>query len=139
MKLVKVLTLVPETEHFDPELATVNEGIYLTEGHLQNIEDALAGNESVSEMVTEKDNQVTQLQGEVEALESNVATKEARIQELEQQVESLGKEPSGTGSTLTTSEDPNSDPKPIPSYADDNHPLNKWVDEEMAYRRSVGA
>lgn len=139
MKLVKVLTLVPKTEHFDPQLATVNEGIYLTEGHLQNIEDALAGNDSMSEMVTEKDNQVTQLQGEVEALESDVATKETRIQELEQQVESMGKEPSGIGSALTTNEDPNSDPKPVPSYADDNHPLNKWVDEELEYRRSVGS
>lgn len=132
--LTRILTLVPKNEHFEPSLATVNEGIYLTEAHLQNVEDALAGNESLNEIVTEKDSQVTQLQGEVESLESSVATKDARIAQLEQEVATLGKQPSGAGSTLTSKEDPNSDPKPVASYASDESPINQWFDKEKRYQ-----
>jgi hypothetical protein len=133
--LTSVLALVPQGEHFDQTLATVNEGIYLTEGHLQNIEDALTASESVNDMVTERDGQITTLQGEIADLESAAATKDARIAELEQEVATLGKEPSGTGSTARA---PAADPSPEdtkkPSFLSDDTPINKWIDKELKHR-----
>lgn len=132
--LTRILAFVPKNEHFDPALATVNEGTYLTEAHLQNVEDALAGNESLNEMITEKDGQVTQLQGEVESLETAVADKDARIMQLEQEVAILGKQPSGAGSAVLAGSDESADTAPTPSYLSDESPINRYADKEIRHR-----
>lgn len=133
--LTSILALVPKGEHFDQALATVNEGIYLTEGHLQNIEDALTASESVNDMVTDRDGQITRLQGEINDLEDASATKDARIAELEQEVATLGKEPSGTGSSAgAPAADDSPEATKKPSYLADETPINQWVDKELKYR-----
>lgn len=94
MKYPKITALVPEGEHFDEAVATVNEGIYLTASHFEGIEAALAtADQAIADANTERQtalDALTVAQAELESAQANVtasaealATANARIAELE--------------------------------------------------------
>lgn len=93
----QLTSLVPEGEHFDA--SAINEGVYLTEGHLVNIESALAANagavSAIQQQLDEATSQRDTAQQSVNGLTESISQKDARIQELEAKVVDLEKKPAG--------------------------------------------
>jgi len=92
MEFNNIVALVPEGEHFD-ESAIVNEGVFLTIAHVQNIENTLAG---AAQQITAAESNVATAQGLVsEATESvtaannTIAERDATIAELNTQIAAL--------------------------------------------------
>lgn len=85
MEYPQLTALVPQGEHFDS--SAINEGVYLTEGHLNNIEASLAGQATVvAEMQQQIDNAqaaATEAQTALTAATETNGTQAARITELE--------------------------------------------------------
>jgi chromosome segregation ATPase len=139
MKFPKISAAVPQGEHFDE--SAVNEGVWLSENHLNSIENALSVSEKnaaevatsletanasintlTEQLATEKEN-VTKVTTEKEASDKKITdlatehataleAKDAKIAKLEAEIVVLGKKPSGTGSAVVTTEDENAeDPK----------------------------
>lgn len=97
MEYTKVTSLVPNGEHFDA--TAINEGVFLTAGHLENIETSLAGQETaVQQMqvqVDEAKQATTAVQTQLDAATATIGTKDTEIAALQQQIATLKKEPAG--------------------------------------------
>lgn len=90
MKYPKITALVPEAEHFDEAVATVNEGIYLTAAHFDNIEAALASSEqSIAEANTAR-----------QTAEDALATAQASLQTAENSLADANANASTTAAAL---------------------------------------
>lgn len=87
----KIAALVPEGEHFDA--TAINEGVFLTESHLANIEvslknaDALAG-QMQQQLDTEKQT-ATDLQKQLDTANESITAKDTELQTLQAEVDSL--------------------------------------------------
>lgn len=132
MKFPKIAALVPQGEHFDE--SAVNEGVWVSQNHLQGIEtgltvseksaaDAVASLETANGTIATLTEQLTASAKNVETItaekvnaetrieemkgEAELAKKiaDARITELQAEVVALGKNPSGTGTTIVTKKD----------------------------------
>lgn len=114
----QLTALVPEGEHFDA--SAINEGIYLTEGHLANIETALLNNagavSAIQQQLDEATSQRDTAQQSVAGLNESISTKDARIQELEAQVVELQKKPAGTFSEKKKDEEDHGGGNPDEKY-----------------------
>lgn len=129
MEYPKLNSLVPQGEHFD-ESAINGEGVWLSTGHVNAIENFLASDEVAKELET-ANTTIGTLNTKVSDLET-AATKSAnRITELEGQVAELGKKSSGSGTKVVTKADEHVDKKPVPSYLDDNNPANQFADKRI--------
>ncbi len=129
MKYPKLNSLVPAGEHFDE--SAINEGVYLTTGHVNSIEETLAGHvaalNAVNVQLTEANNSITTLNEAATTSATTIKTQAERIVELEGQVEKLGKDASGTGTTLKAvdeTEQPEETTGALPRYDSPNHPAN---------------
>lgn len=97
MEFNNIIALVPEGEHFDA--AAINEGIFLSEGHVIAIENALAG--SAQEVATAQDLvnaaqlQVDQANESLQAAQQALADRDATIQQLNEQITALKAAPAG--------------------------------------------
>ena len=102
MKYPQLSAVVPQGEHFDDSV--VNEGVWLTAAHLNNIEAALSTN---AELDTTMNSAIATMTGQIDGLvdtavkdAATIRTQSARIVELEATVEKLEAKPSGNGSVL---------------------------------------
>lgn len=160
MKFPKISAVVPQGEHFDE--SAVNEGVWLSENHLNAVENALSVAETATaaaassletantsvrnlteELAAEKSNSA-KLTAEKEAAEKKAAdletehataigTKDAKIVTLQAEVAKLGKTPSGTGSTLPVTKDEHpEETSGKPGLLDPNHPVNLAVAAKLA-------
>ena len=141
MKYPQIESLVPETEHFD--LSAINEGVYLTVGHINNIEESLQTSSTAVEAVQnnlatanntieELNQSISTLNDTVTANENTIADRDATITALEARVTELGGQSSGKGTALAIKQDEQDESnKKTPSYLDDNNPSNAWVDKKV--------
>ena len=149
MKYPQIQALVPKGEHFD-ESASLNEGGYLSTGHLSAIENDLATNtqalEQANAMIETHANSIADLNATIATMQTaadtaiaNAATQTARIANLEAEVKELGSKPSGTGTTVTTAADA---PPPaatstskLPKWDSEDHPANKMADQVVRRKK----
>jgi chromosome segregation ATPase len=141
MKYPQIESLVPEKEHFD--LSAINEGVYLTVGHVTNIEESLQTSstavEAVQSNLAEANNTIEDLNQSISTLndtvtahESTISDRDAKITALEARVTELGGQSSGKGTTLPVNQDEQDESnKPTPSYLDDSNPINSWIDKKV--------
>lgn len=91
----KIATLVPEAEAFDS--TAVNEGVWLTEAHLGNIETSLANADTVAATLqTQLDAEkqaVTDAQAAVTTAQETITAKDAEIETLKGEVATLKARP----------------------------------------------
>lgn len=139
-KYPQIESLVPEKEHFDE--SAINEGVYLTVGHIDNIEQTLANattaTEAIQESLDAEVEKTTELTATINSLNQAatattqaIAAKDAAIIVLEAKVAELGGKSSGKGTALTIKEDEQENSSKQPSYLDDNNPINSWIDTKV--------
>lgn len=138
MKFPHINALVPEGEHFDE--SALNEGIYVSVGHFNAIEKALAAAAvSVEQLntanatIAERNASVQNLNTTVSEKETHIGSLNQKVNELEAKVAELGGQSSGSGSGLPTPDDPKpeeADKKVSLLSAD--HPLNVYAAQYVA-------
>lgn len=135
MSLPRITALVPQGEHWDS--TALNEGIWLTTGHVNAIETALTGNETaVTTLTTERDNlqqQLTQAQQAATTTATQhtaaLAERDGKIITLQGEVATLKKGPAATFTQTTTEKDAiPAVATAVPSYLDDSNPSNRLAD-----------
>ena len=136
MKYPKIVAQVPAGEHFDD--SAVNEGVWLTVAHLNNIEGAFDSITGSEEKVGELTVQIDGLVDTAVKDAATIRTQSARIVELEATVEKLEAKPSGNGSVLRAGAKDDSAEGNVgtPSYLDPNDPINQFADSKMRKRKS---
>ncbi len=146
MKYPQLNSLVPAGEHFDE--SAINEGVYLTSGHLNSIETQLADHagalEAVNVQLTEANASVTTLSETATANATTIQTQAARIVELEEQVVKLGAGASGTGSVIkpageTEVKEERTNDTGKPAYDSADHPANRFADSYKKYDSGLPA
>ncbi|THU34241.1 hypothetical protein FAM09_24800 [Niastella caeni] len=134
MSYPRITALVPQGEYFDS--TALNEGIWVTTGHFNAIENALETvNGSVTTLTTERDNlqqQLTQAQQDAQTAatqaQNDLQARDNTIASLQNQIATLKKSPAGEFQTTARDEDPQPGNSSTPSYADENNPLNRLAD-----------
>lgn len=155
MKYPRIATLVPQGEHFD-ESAIINEGGFLSVGHLSGIEAALENNNlealeqanaTITDLTNERDNTALELSAAQENLETannTIATHGQRIIELEGQLAQFTGGPSGEGSVVTVGDgsvvDDNTEkPEPKSALSKEDHPVNAQIRRQIAAKKEKEA
>lgn len=91
----KITALVPQGEHFDA--TAINEGVYLTESHVANIEVALKNADTLAAQMQQQldaeKQTATDLQGQLDAANNTVSTKDETIAALQNEVAALKAKP----------------------------------------------
>jgi uncharacterized protein YkwD len=95
MSFPTITTLVPKDEHFDA--TALNEGIWLSEGHLVNVEsalvDAAANNTQQTTRINELSGQLTAAQASLTEAQNNLATANTTVSTLQGEIAELKKQP----------------------------------------------
>ncbi len=139
MKYPRLNELIPEGEHFDE--SAVNEGVWLTVTHLNNIEESLSQSTTAIEAVennlavannniSELEKTVNDLQKSVNDANQTITKNNSTIAALQAKITELGGQSSGNGTTLLIQQDEAESSKE-PSYLDDNNPINSWADKKL--------
>jgi hypothetical protein len=134
MEYPRITALVPQGEHFDS--SALNEGIWLTVGHVNSIETSLdAVNGSVGALTAERDTLQQQLtlsqqdaQTAATQAQNDLQARDQKITSLETEIANLKKGPAGDFQTTTREQDNQPGNTVAPSYADDNNPVNRLAD-----------
>lgn len=135
MEYPRITALVPQGEHFDS--SAMNEGIWLTVGHVNSIENSLETvNGSVATLTAARDNLQQELnqarqdaQTAATQAQNDLQTRDQQISNLQTEIATLKKGPASEFKTTTRDEDPPPQGSTgTPSYADDNNPLNRLAD-----------
>lgn len=143
MEYTRINALTPEGEFFQSE--ALNEGIWLSVGHLNALESQLETDMVTTEQLRKQNSNLDaqlaamtdMMQRENEAaatLRTENQKYAQRIVELEAQVTILGQQPSGPGTTVEVKEDPISNAEGVPSYLRDDNPINVWIDSKLKKR-----
>lgn len=111
MEYPRITALVPNGEHFDS--SALNEGIWLTSGHVNAIENALeANNGGLTALTTERDNlqqQLTQAQQDAQTAatqaQNNLQARDQQIAGLQTEIANMKKSPAGEFTQTTTTQD----------------------------------
>jgi len=153
MKYPQLNALVPTGEHFDE--SAINEGVYLSVGHVNSIEETLAGHitsmDAVNVKLDEANTSISTLNTTVSSLEEAattsatvIKTQSEKIVELEATVAKLSGLPSGKGSVVAASagtevveEKVNENGKP--SFDSADHPANRFADSQKKYDSGLPA
>lgn len=104
MEYTHIISAVPEGEHFDS--SAINEGVWLSVGHLDSIESRLAGHtEEVNALnsgIAAHETAIEGLNATIAANEAVVSERDARIVELEGEVAKLKAAPAAslTGTSI---------------------------------------
>src|SRR5688500_1860631 len=133
MELTRIIALVPENEHFDA--TALNEGIWLTVGHVSNIENALSTQAaSQAEVTSQRDNIQQQLTDAQAASQTATVTHQQEIAQRDQQIATLNaeianlkKSPAGEFQNTNRGQD-EFVPAEVASYDDPNNAFNKYAD-----------
>jgi hypothetical protein len=111
MKFPKLTALVPEGEHFD-ESAIINEGCYLSIGHINSIESAFIAHDSVVEAANVSATQISSLQEQLTVAQTAASDSAAslensntRITALEAEIVALNAKTAADFQETVTSED----------------------------------
>lgn len=132
MKYPQLHSLVPEGEFFDE--SAINEGVFLSVGHVNSIEQTLlnAGTavESVQNKLETANATISTLEESAIENANTISTQAQRITELESEVATLnaGKQPSGKGSVVVTKDEVVVEEKSdrvLPRYDSADHPANR--------------
>lgn len=134
MKYQHIQSLVPDGEHFD-ESAAINEGMFMSIGHIDAIENALGNAGSVSESIQaqlgEANEQISSLNDSITAAQERETTLQNTVNEHLQTIESLnaqivelGKKPSGNGHTTKVVVDEKEEESHFPRFDSPEHPAN---------------
>lgn len=115
------------------------DGLFLQPEEATKVNNSLAaGQKAITDLVTANET-AEQLKTENTGLKTEAQTSATKITELsntitslEKQVKELGGKPSGSGSTLTTTEDPKREEGNVVSLLDPNHPLNTYAKGKIA-------
>lgn len=95
MEFKHIIGLVPDGEHFDA--AAINEGVWISQGHLVNIESAFAQVDSLeaqaNENIEKLNGRITEMEEAATAAASTIQQKDERIAELEAEVAALKEQP----------------------------------------------
>lgn len=95
MEFKRIIELVPDGEHFDA--SAVNEGVWLSQGHLLNIESAFAQVDTLeaqdNENMEKLNGRITEMEEAATAAATTIQQKDERIAELEAEVASLKAQP----------------------------------------------
>ena len=95
MEFNHIIALVPDGEHFDA--AAINEGVWISQGHLVNIESAFAQVDSLeaqaNENIEKLNGRITEMEEAATAATTTIQQKDERIAELEAEVASLKAQP----------------------------------------------
>lgn len=114
MEFNHIISLVPDGEHFDA--SAVNEGVWVSTGHLQNIETALATAaqevEAANLNVQQGVEAVNTANAAVEAANALVAEKDQQISSLQAEIESIKAAPAAP-ITQTIKEKDDKEEKPV--------------------------
>lgn len=134
MEYTQLESLVPQGEHFDS--SAINEGVYLTLGHLNNIEASLNGQATVvAEMQQQIDAakvEATQAQNALATAQEQITADAARISQLEQDL--------ATAKSLTPAGGFKDTNREKDEHGGGESPDAKYltsVDEEMANLRAM--
>lgn len=113
LNLALVAALAPKEETFSAEL--VNEGVWVTEAHLQGIENQLSSNaaaiKKAGEDLTAANTAKEQAEAAAKTAKETVAARDAEIVTLKAEVEKLKKEPAGSITETTVDADKNAGKK----------------------------
>lgn len=95
MEFKHIIELVPDGEHFDA--SAINEGVWISQGHLTNIESAFAQVDTLeaqaNENIEKLNSRITEMEEAATADAATIQQKDARIAELEAEVASLKEQP----------------------------------------------
>lgn len=95
MEFKHIIGLVPDGEHFDA--SAINEGVWISQGHLVNIESAFAQVDTLEAQANENmeklNGRITEMEEAATADAATIQQKDARIAELEAEVASLKAQP----------------------------------------------
>jgi chromosome segregation ATPase len=144
MPYTRIISLVPDGEHFDA--SAIGEGVWLSTGHLNSIENSLEQNgaafetseatiKTLNEEMAIANTALETAVSELGEKNTTIQTQSARITELEAQVAALGKAPSGSGSTLVVDKDETVDKAAVPSYLDESNPANQYADKRISKKK----
>lgn len=107
MEYTNIISLVPQGEHFDT--AAVNEGVWLSQGHLDSIENNLVANASVvTGLTSQRDEQALQAQqatAELATANQTIADRDATIASQQAQIDELKKGPATAAQQTTKDAD----------------------------------
>lgn len=139
MEYPRITALVPQGEHFDS--TALNEGIWLTTGHFNAIENALeSGNGSVVSLTTERDNlqqQLTQARQDAQTAatqaQNDLQARDQQIGNLQTEIANLKKGPAGNFTQTTTTQDQ----VPDQTTSDKNKYRTTYDDEMEAYNNKL--
>lgn len=119
------------------------DGLFLQPEEAASIDAAIGANATAAadlvtanETIATLNSEVTRLTDAATAAETTTQTLNDRITALESENKELGKKPSGSGTVITTKEDPKAGEDKTPSYLDDNDPANAWLDRKMKRNKS---
>ena len=140
MKYPQIQALVPNGEHFD-ESAIVNEGGWVSSGHLDAMESALAATAALNTKVEELAGQLNTSQTALQEKETHLAAANeqvtanaAKIVELEGKLAAYGQQPSGSGSSVKVSNEivkEDSGEGKVFKLDDPNHPQNRVFESTL--------
>lgn len=150
MKYPRIATLVPQGEHFD-ESAIINEGGFLSVGHLSGIEAALENNNvealeqanaTITDLTNERDNTALELSAAQENLETangTIAERDTTIVELQAQLAQFTSNASGQGTVTTVVEvvENNGEGASTPKSAlsKEDHPVNAQIRRQIEAKK----
>ena len=123
--------LVPDGEYFDS--TALNEGIWLTAGHVNAIEQALEGNAgTITQLTGERDTARQELAAANTAATqatNDLATANSTITAQQAEIATLKKGPASAFTNTTSGEDPETGKKAeVPFHASDENPANQLAD-----------
>lgn len=170
MKYNFLQSLIPEGEHFD-ESAIVNEGGWMSIKHLdlinskgnelttslQQMTQTIADNatamdalvnvhtaaiDGLNVTIADKDKMIGDLTTASGEKDTTIADLQGKITALESKVIELGGQSSGPGTTLTVTEDvqtekPATSTGKLPRYDDAEHPANKGADQFLSSKKQT--
>ena len=97
MEYTNIISLVPQGEHFDP--TAMNEGVWLTESHINAIESSLGTYTSAGtvaqETINDRDQQIQSLTDQLNASKQVVTERDATIATQAAEIERLKAGPAG--------------------------------------------
>lgn len=152
MEYSQLSALVPQGEHFDA--SAVNEGVWLSQGHLQNVENVLSANASalqaakdegaqqLAAAVQQNETAVNDANAKVTAAETaqaaaeaslatandTIAARDTRITQLETELAEARKGPATEFETTTREKDELGGGGKVPFHASEENPMNKLAD-----------
>lgn len=126
MEFPQLTALVPSGEHHD--FTALNEGIWLSAGHIANIENALA---TAATNATTATTATVDLQQQLQTANDSLTAANTRISELEGEVSGLKKQPHGSFQATTSTQDK----PPVASVKEETFMTS--FDKELAAMRGV--